>query len=210
MKLRNLVIRSLTEASGRGVFVTTVGTLYMENVTLERFSYGLRVTGPGLVTLRDVVVKSNSAGIAMAQAGGAEQVLSMDRTMLHDNQVGLSGSTSSTTGFLKVAIEGSVFDGPGHIGGGSASFSGAVASAAPIRVSISRTKFVGRSVDVGIAVGAGGAQTVVTLSECHFVGYPVSVTATSNSPSGVGVIRSRGNNTLIEGALGTVTTIGGL
>jgi hypothetical protein len=72
---------------------------------------------------------------------------------------------NSTSGFVRVTIDDSLIRGGGN-GNGAAAFGGGVASAAPVIVTIMRTKVIGDANGNGIS--SFGTQTVVTLAMSCF------------------------------------------
>ena len=87
---------------------------------------------------------------------------------------------------------------------GAAAFGGGVAGAAPVIVSIARTKVAGNG--SGIGISSFGSQTVVTLADCHISGWPLGGTRTLSGPSGVGTIQSLGNNLFVDDGIGEIST----
>lgn len=207
VKIRNVVIRALGSGVGYGLRVGSVANLFLEGVTVERFGVGIRVSGAANVAMRGSLIKSNFVGIELAQSDGADQVLSIDDSTLNENLQSIDARANGTTGSIRVAVENSAFVGPGNFGNGMAAFAGVVASAAPIRASFVRTKFVSRGGSGGVAATSAGVSTIVAFSDCHFAGFPVNAAVQLNSAAGVGVLKSRGNNTLTEGTLNGATAL---
>lgn len=94
-----------------------------------------------------------------------------------------------------MTIDDSLIRGGGN-GNGAAAFGGGVASAAPVIVTIMRTKVIGDANGDGIS--SFGTQTVVTLADCHVSGWAIGGTRTLNGVSGVGTIESLGNNLFVD------------
>jgi hypothetical protein len=193
VKLRNLTIRPLSGSSGNGIHVTAVGSLLVDNVTAESLSVALYLAGSAIVNVKESVLRANSYGILVEQPEGAQIVLSVDHSSIIDNPQSIIVWMNSTTGFHRLTVDNSVITGTGG-GNGAVAIGGGVASAGPVRVTLVRTKVVGRGpAGAGTGVSAFGAQTVVTLSDCHISGFYYGA-RTLNGPSGVGVLRSLGNN----------------
>ena len=207
VKLRNLIIRSLGAVSGTGISVTTVGSLVVEGVTVERLSFGLLASGQSTISIVDSALRSNQTAVQLSQSGSAQMIFNVDRTLFFENITSVAAFTVGATGFLRVTIDNSVIDGFGNFGNGMTSFGAQASPAPPIRASLMRTKFMGRGTNNGAAVTSYGADSIVTISDCHFAGFPVNAVTALNGATGVGVLRSLGNNTLAEGSFAFTTTV---
>ena len=192
VKLHSLVIRPLV-ADGTGVSVLAAASVLLDHVTLENLETGLRVTGPGVVKVKDGLLRTNVIAIRVDQAGGAHNVMSVDGTTFTENRIAMLARTGSTTGSLRVTVDNSVVNGAGTFGNGSMTFTDVVPDAAPIRASIVRTKFAGHGAALSSAVSVSGLDTILTVGACHFSGYGTGIGGVIG-PSGRAVIRTFGNN----------------
>jgi hypothetical protein len=196
VKLRNVNVRPLSgSGSGNGINVSTVGQLFLDQVVIESMGVGLFLTGPAAIAIKDSTVRSNSTGMYVSQTGGATQYVSIDRTSFIENSgQAIAVWTNSTSGIHRLTIDESVITGPG-LSNGALAFGGGVSGAAPVRVSITRTKIAGKG--SGIGLSSFGAQTSVALASCHVAGWSTGATLL-NGLSGVGVIQSLGNNLFVN------------
>lgn len=195
--LRNLNLRPLNAAATlHGIDVTSVGQLYLENVTIDTMSVGLNLTGPATIGIRNSVIRSSGTGLNIAQSN--VETISIDSTSFLQNTIAINALTNSTTGSLRISMDNSVVTGGGCCNGALA-FGGGVANAAPLQVAIRRTKIVGNG--SGLALGSFGSQTVVSLGECHISGWSIAGEVL-NGPSGVGHLETLGNNMIVQNASG--------
>ena len=191
VRLNHLSIRSLAGPTHDGIAVVAVGSLLVDNVAIEGVANGLYLTGPAAITIRNSLFRANSQGIQIYQQGGAEETVSIDNTSFVDNDESISALTASTTGFLRVTLSNSVLTGTSNT---SVAFGGAVAGAAPVIGSLVRTRISGRGPSpTGTGLMVFGALSVVTMSDCQITGYYYGA-RTVNGLSGVGTLRSMGNN----------------
>jgi hypothetical protein len=198
IKLRNLTMRSLLGSGGGGISVVAAGNLLIENVTLENLGTALYLTGTAVINIKDSLFRSNNGAIVIAQTGGAQEVVSIDNTSFVDNPQSIIATTNSTTGFLRLTVDNSVVTGTTGGGNGAIALGGGVASAAPLTATFVRTKIAGYgSAGNGTGLSSYGVQTILTMSDCHISGWYYGARPL-NGPSGVGVLRSLGNNVFVD------------
>ena len=203
--LRNIDVRTVAgTVGGHGVVVTTVGKLSVDSATFESLNAAVFLSGAAIVSIKDSVFRSNSFGLRLDQTGGAALAVAIDRSSYVENLTSIRVLTTSTTGSVRVSIDNSVVTGQGG-GNGTVSFGGGVAAAAPIVASIAHTKLAGHGAGVGIS--SFGAQTVVSLADCHVSGWANGGLRSLNGASGVGVTQSLGNNFFVDNGSNEVTNL---
>ncbi|HET9667961.1 MAG TPA: hypothetical protein VFQ93_00005 [Casimicrobiaceae bacterium] len=194
--LRNLTVRPLSgSGTGNGMTIAAVGSLSIDNMVFENLNDAVSLSGAAKISIRESVFRHNFSGLSVSQSGGAQETIAVDHASYIENSVAFSVLANSTSGFVRVTIDDSLIRGGGN-GNGAAAFGGGVASAAPVIVTIMRTKVIGDANGNGIS--SFGTQTVVTLADCHVSGWAIGGTRTLNGVSGVGTIQSLGNNLFVD------------
>lgn len=194
--LRNLTVRPLSgSGTGNGMTIAAVGSLSIDNMVFENLNDAVSLSGAAKISIRESVFRHNFSGLSVSQSAGAQETIAVDHASYIENSVAFSVLANSTSGFVRVTIDDSLIRGGGN-GNGAAAFGGGVASAAPVIVTIMRTKVIGDANGNGIS--SFGTQTVVTLADCHVSGWAIGGTRTLNGVSGVGTIQSLGNNLFVD------------
>ncbi len=183
-----VVVRGLTLNGGaaNGITLNTAGSLHVENCVISGFLKGLAMTGPGLLFVKDTVIRGNSvAGLDIAVAAGTAAA-SIDRTRFESNGVGVAAGNSG-----KASIRSSVASG---------NASGLTANGTSAEVDMDKC-LVANNATVGIASGPTGGSVRVTRSV-------VTNNGVGLQQSGSGTLLSRTDNTVEGNTTNTSGTIG--
>jgi hypothetical protein len=186
VSLRNLKVVDLAGAGG--IQISAAAEVRIEQGVFENHATALQTNSGGTLVLKDSVFRLNDVGVFVT-SGSTTQITIDNVNFENSANEAVLVQSGAGSGNIHLTIDNSVISGTNT--GGTVRLLGAVADAIGIRASIMRTKIAGPGSGRGVV--AAGAGTFVTLGECHVSGWDIGV-ETLNGPSGVGTIRSIGNN----------------
>lgn len=178
---------SLNVGAGQGIYVTSVGALYIESCTIVGFSLtGLYFVSPGQLFVKDSTFSANgSAGILVAPASGTASA-SLDRCRFE-------GNGDSSIGGLTVGDSSVVTVRDSVASGNFRGFQAGSASGQTVQLNVERC--VSTSNVVGL-FAADGANTVLRASDS----VVTNNTLYGIEAQGSGQVLSRTNNTVAGNA----------
>jgi hypothetical protein len=181
--LRGLVLNS---GAGNGITVNMVGTLHVENCVISGFETGLSLLSPGLLFIKDTIVRACSTdGLSISLVSGSATA-SIDRCRFENSGTGVAAGNGA-----QVSIRRSVASG---------NSTGLMAAGTGAELDVDAC-LVANSSTVGITSGPSGGVVRVSRS-----------TVTDNviglQQSGSATLLSRTDNTIEGNTSPTVGTIG--